>query len=251
MYDFQKASMWKRVSAALCDLVALGIVAVGLALLFSTLLGYDGRTARLEEISEAYESEYGVDFDITESDYEKLTEGEKAQFKLARDKFSADPEANYVYGVIVSLTFAILTLSILLASVLLEFVVPLLFGNGQTLGKKVFGVAVMREDCVRLSPLLLFTRALLGKYTVETMIPVLIILMMYWGIMGFLGTIILLCLLGFQLVLFFNTREHRAIHDKLSHTVVVDFASQMIFDSTEAMLAYKQRIHEAEAARGD
>ena len=243
MYDLQKPSMWKRVSAALCDIIALGIVVVGLALLFSALLGYDGHAERLEQISEKYEAEYSVDFDIPEADYEKLTEDEKGQYKLAMDAFSKDNDANYTYNLLVNLTFAIITFSILVAFILLEFLVPLFFGNGQTLGKKVFGVAVMREDSVKLTPMLLFTRAILGKYTVETMIPVLIILMIYWGMIGFLGTILLIGILILQIVLIASSRERKLLHDMLSHTVTVDYSSQMIFESSEARLAYKQRIH--------
>ena len=243
VYDLQKAGMWKRISAALCDLIALGIVVVGLALLLSAILGYDGHASELEDISESYETEYNVDFDISESDYEKLSEDEKAQYKLAMDAFSKDGDANYIYNLLVNLTFVMITLSILVAFLLLELLVPLLFGNGQTLGKKVFGVAVMREDGVKLAPMLLFTRAILGKYTVETMIPVFVVLMIYWGMIGILGTLLVLGLLILQMVLPALTRERRALHDILAHTVAVDYASQMIFDSPEAMLEYKQRIH--------
>ena len=243
MYDLQKASMWKRISAALCDFIALGTVVVGMLLLLSALLGYDGHAARLEEISESYEAELGVDFDLAESDYEKLTDAEKEKYKLAIDAFSKDPDANYVYNLLVNLTFVMVTFSILIAFILLELIVPLLFGNGQTLGKKVFGVAVMREDGVKLAPMLLFVRAILGKYTVETMIPTLIIIMIYWDMIGILGTILLLGILALQLIMLSAGNTRQVLHDRLSHTVVVDYASQMIFDSPEAMLAYKQRIH--------
>ena len=56
IYDLQKASMWKRISAALCDLIALVIVIVGLLLLLSAVLGYDGRAARLGHAFECYVS---------------------------------------------------------------------------------------------------------------------------------------------------------------------------------------------------
>lgn len=250
MYDLQKAGMWKRISAALCDFIALGTAVVGLALLLSLVLGYDGHSARLESISEAYETEYNVDFDISESDYEALGEEDKARYQQAMDAFSKDADANYTYNVLVNLTFVIIIFSILVASVLLEFIVPLLFGNGQTLGKKVFGVAVMREDGVKLAPMILFIRAILGKYTVETMVPVLIILMIYWGAMDILGTVLVLGLLILQLVLLATSPERKVLHDRLAHTVTVDYASQMIFDSPEAMLAYKQRIH-AEQVEAD
>lgn len=243
MYDFQKANMWKRISAALCDLIALAIVVVGIALLLSTVFGYDGYATRFEEISRSYAAEYNVDLDISASEYEALGDEEKAQYEAADKAFAADNEANYVYGMIVNLTLIIITFSVLIAYLLLEFLVPLLFGNGQTIGKKVFGVAVMRVDGVKISPLLLFARTVLGKYTVETMIPVFVIIMIYLGLMGIIGTVIVLGLLVLQLALLITTKERTPLHDKLAHTVCVDFASQMIFDTPEALLEYKKRIH--------
>ena len=43
IYDLQKASMWKRISAFLCDLIVFCIVAVGVAFLLSTILGIDAQ----------------------------------------------------------------------------------------------------------------------------------------------------------------------------------------------------------------
>ena len=248
MYDFQKANMWKRISAALCDLIVLGIAAVGLALLLSTALGYDGYTARLEAVSNSYETEYNVDFDISASDYEALTEEQKALYQRAMDAFSADSEANYVYTMIVNYTFMIITFSILIAFLLFEFFVPLLFGNGQTLGKKVFGVAVMRADCVKISPVILFARTVLGKCTVETLLPAYVLVMIYLNLLGIVGTSVLLALLIVQLVLLATTKARTPLHDKLAHTVTVDYASQMIFDSPEALMEYKQKLHAEKVA---
>ena len=244
MYDLQKASMWRRISAALCDLVAVSIVAVGFAVLISTLLGYDARVARLEEISEAYETEYGVDFDISNEDYSKLSEGEQETYGQAMDAFSRDVEANQIYSLLINFTFATISISILIAFLLLQLLVPLLFRNGQTLGKKIFGVAVMRDDGVKLEPMLLFVREILGRYTLETMLPVLLVLMIYFGAIGIVGTITIAGMLILQLVLLCSTSKRQVLHDKIAHTVTVEYDSQKIFDSVEDMLAYKKRIHE-------
>ena len=243
MYDLQKASMWKRISAALCDLILMAVAAAGFAILFSALLGYDAHAAQLDVIGKEYQAEYNVDFKISQEDYNKLTDAEKDNYKAAIEAFSKDAEANQIYGVVVNLSFLIITFGILLAFILLELVVPLILRNGQTVGKKIFGVGVMREDGIRITPIVLFTRAILGKYTVETMIPVLLILMIYWEMIGILGTIAVFGMLILQIVLLATTRERAVIHDKLAHTVAVDFASQMIFDTPEELIAYKQRIH--------
>ena len=127
---------------------------------------------------------------------------------------------------------------------------PLLFKNGQTLGKKAFGLAVMRSDAVRLSPLLLLVRTLLGKYTLELMVPVLVIFLFFFGGIGILGPGILCGLALVQVLLLAFTQNHTPLHDLIAHTVVVDYASQMIFDSPEALLRAKEEYH-ASLARSE
>ena len=240
MYDFQKANMWKRISAALCDFILLAIVVVGIALLLSAVLGYDNYVTQFNDFKAAYEEEYDIDL---QADYDSLSDEEKARVDAADKAFASDADVNYVYGMVVNLTFIIVIFSILIGYVLVEFVIPLIFKNGQTLGKKIFGVAVMREDGVRLSPTLLFVRTVLGKYTVEAMIPVLIIIMVSLGVMGIIGTVVVIAMLIAQIVLLIATKARTPLHDKLAHTVTVDYASQMIFDTPEDMIAYKKRIH--------
>ena len=244
IYDLQKANIWKRISAALFDLILIGIVIVGAAFALSSILDYDSYTQRMEGNYLTYEQLYHVDFEISSEDYQKLTEGEKQAYEQALQALSADEDFNYVYSMLINLTLLITTFGILLGFLLLEFLVPLLFGNGQTLGKKVFGVGVMRIDGVKLTPLQLFVRTVLGKYTVETMIPAMLLIMVYFNFVGYMAAGAILLLLLLQLALVLGTRTHTAIHDKLAGTVAVDMASQMIFDTPEALLAYKKKLHE-------
>ena len=181
--------------------------------------------------------------DISQEEYDALSEEDRARYDAADKAFTEDSDANYVYGMIVSFTIIIVVFSILIGYLLLEFLVPLLFKNGQTLGKKVFGVAVMREDGVKISPVILFARTVLGKFTLETMVPVFIIAMIALGLMGIVGTIVLAGLLILQIVLIAVRKGRTPLHDVLAHTVCVDMASQMIFDSPEALIEYKKRIH--------
>lgn len=249
MYDLQKANMWKRMSAALFDVIILGIVIVGVSLLLSMLFGYTTHTERLDALTAAYETEYGLNFDITAEEYAALTEEEKAVYAAADEAYGKDPEVVSTYGMIISLSLLIVTFAVLAGYLIAELLVPLLLGNGQTLGKKIFGVGVMREDGVKITPLLLVVRTVLGKYTVGTMIPVYILIMIYFGMMGIFGTVVVAALCLVQGILFFGTKAHTPLHDKLAHTVTVDIASQMIFDSPEALLEYKKRIHAEEVSR--
>lgn len=246
--ELQKANMWKRISAYLLDVILLSMLAVGLAFLLSLILGYDAQMAKLEAVYDRYESEYGMVFDLTMEEYEALDETERANYDAALEAFAADGEAEYLYSMLINLTLIMITFGILLAYLLLELLVPLLLGNGQTAGKKVFGIGVMRTDGVKLPPLLLFIRTVLGKYTVETMIPVMLILMIFFGVMDIGGTAVIALLALVQVVLLAATRGRTPIHDLLSQTVTVDLASQMIFESASARAAWLA-AQQAEAAK--
>ena len=58
-----------------------------------------------------------------------------------------------------------------------------------------------------------------------------------------MGPVIILLILVMNLGMIIATRTRSPIHDMLANTVAIDFASQMIFDTPEALLEYKQRIH--------
>lgn len=249
IYDLQKANIWKRISAYLCDMILLGIAVVGMAFLLSAVLGYDTYTERMDASYADYEARFGVSFDIGAEEFEALSESEQALYNEAYAALSADEEFYKNYSVAISLTVIILTFSILLAYLLLEFLVPLLLKNGQTLGKRVFGIGVMRTDGVKLTAPFLFIRSILGKYTVETMVPVMIVVMIMIGALGIFGTVILAALTVAQFALLFGTQTRAQIHDKLAGTVVIDMASQMIFDSPEALMAYKNKLHAEKAEK--
>ena len=143
----------------------------------------------------------------------------------------------------------ITTVSVLVSMLCLAFAVPLAFGNGQTLGKKIFGLGVMRTDFVRLPAVQLLIRTLLGTFAVETMIPIYILLMLILGMMDVTGTVILGALLLAQCIILAVTRTNSLLHDLLAGTVVVELASQKIFGSTDELIEYQKKVHAEQAAR--
>lgn len=245
--DIQRASMWKRISAFLFDAIMVVILAVAFASLLSFAFGYDGFNAELESHYDRYEKEYGVKFDIGSADYLAMTKEEQDTYNAAYEALIADERVIYVYNMVVNLTLLITTLGILLAMLVLEFIVPCLFGDGRTMGKRIFGLCLMRTDGVRVNKLQLFVRMLLGKFTIETMIPVYILIMVFFNSIGLLGSVILLGILILQVVLVAATRNRADVHDLLAGTVVVDAASQKIFGSREEQMEYINR-KQAEAA---
>lgn len=247
--DLQKANMWKRIAAWILDTILVAVLAVGFGVVLSGLLNYDGHNANLQAGYDRYETRYGVVFDISVEEYESKTEAEKAAYDEAYQALIADEQVLYSYNMVINLSLLITTLGILLGVLAMEFVIPLILKNGQTVGKKAFGLGLVRPDGVRITTMQLFIRALLGKYTVETMIPVYILLMFLWGTMDMTGTVVLFALGVAQLLCLGITRDNAAIHDKLAGTVVVDISSQKVFDSTEALIEYTKRIHAERAQR--
>ena len=249
VYDLQKAGLWKRIAAWLFDGILVMILAVGVAALLSGALGYDRHSNAVNDAYSRYETEYGVTFDVTQEEYLSWPEAERQRYDEAYEALLADEEAMYSYNMVVNLTMLVASLSILAAVVILELVVPLLLKNGQTVGKKIFSLCVVRTDCVKVNGLQMFARTILGKFAIETMIPVYMLLMLFWGITDLTGTVILLALLLAQIIILIVTRRNAAIHDLLAGTAVADYSGQMIFSSGEELIEYQKKIHAERAAR--
>lgn len=248
MVDLQKAGIWKRFAAWMFDAILTGMLAVGFGFLLSALLGYNGYSEALDQTYARYEAEYGITFEISQSEYQAMSEAQRQNYDTAYQALIADQDAMYTYNMILHLTLLITTLGILLGILVWEFFVPLLLGNGQTLGKKIFSLCLMRNDGVKVNNMQLFVRALLGKFTIETMIPVYILMMIFWNSMGLWGTLILLGLLVGQVVSLAVTRTNSALHDLLAGTVVVD-SSQKIFPTAEALIEFQKKVAAERAAR--
>ena len=251
IYDMQRASFLKRVPAWLLDIILLVTLATGMIAGLAYILDMDGHNEKLDAIYAGYEEQYGISFDSTEADFAAMTEDELAVYEAAAEALSKDTEAQKTFELVMSLTLVTLSGGILGAFLLLEFLVPLWLKNGQTLGKKVFGVALMRKDGVKVTPFMMFARTILGKYTLETMIPVLLLVMMFFGFLGMEGLLVFGLILLLQIIIPLVTRNKTGIHDILACTVAVDLSSQMIFDSPEEQLEHHKKIHGENASQAD
>lgn len=248
IYDLQRASMWKRISAWLLDAILLCIIATLMAFLLSTALNYDSYSARLDARYAYYEQEYGVTRELTQAQVDAMSPEQLAKLEAASNALAEDEEALFAYSMMIQLMIVITSGSILLAYIVLDFTVPMILGNGQTVGKKVFGIGVMRQNGVRVNGVCMFIRTLLGKFAIETMIPVIMALMLFFGSVGVVGWLIVGVIVIVEIALLAATKERCTIHDKLANTVAVDIASQMIFNTPEDLLAYKQKVAAEKAA---
>ena len=222
--DLQKASLSKRIAAGILDAMLLCVLAVGFMSLLFNLLGYNDHSAALKQHYERYETQYGISFDISEAEYKELPEDQQKNFDAAYQALINDDDVLYTYNLLINLTLLITTFGILLA---------------------------MRTDGVQITPLQLFIRTVLGKFTVETMIPVYIIIMVLFNSIGIFGTGVLLILLLAQAVSMIVTRTNSMLHDLIGGTVAVDIASQKIFRSTDDLIDYQKKIAAERATRQD
>lgn len=245
-HALQKASLGKRIAAGILDGILICILATGFAFLLSVLLGYDGYYQTLTDGYSRYETQYGVSFDIPR---EELSDADREKWDAAYKALSQDEEVIQAYNVVLNLTLVIASVAILLSVLAWEFAVPLLLHNGQTVGKKVFSLGLVRVDGVQVTNLQLMVRALLGKFTLEIMIPVFVILMVFWGISGLIGPIVLLALLVAQAICLCVSKTNALLHDQMAGTAVVDISSQRIFRSTEDLIAYQKQVAAERAAR--
>ena len=248
MLDLQKASTNKRISAFLFDLIIFFIFVIGVGCIVNPIIGFDTKVYELEAVYNKYCDEYGIDPELTQEEYDKMTKEEQdaynAAVKLANEALNKDEEAVGLFTACIVLGLSMITISTLVSYLALEFAIPLLLGNGQTLGKKIFGVALMRADGVRIAPLQVFVRAILGKFTLETMIPILLIGMLVTNIIGSLGLVLLVAIAGLEAFVYWKSQNGSLIHDIIAVTVCVDLQSQLIFETEEDLIEYKKQMAE-------
>lgn len=249
--SLQKAGIWKRFAAWLLDAILVCVLSVGVAFLLSLLLGFDGKVEKLTAEYERYEKEWGITFNISEEEYSKLTDEQKDNYAKASEALNNDTEVILLYNEVMNIALLIISISLLFSIMILEFLVPLLLKNGKTVGKLLFSICLCRPDHVKVSVFQLFVRALLGKYTLETMLPIYIAMLTLFGALGSIGSLVLIVFFGVQLVIFFATRNYTFIHDLIAATVCVDYSAQKIFDSPEALLEYQKAIHRESAQNSD
>ena len=259
IYDLQKANSLKRFMAFLLDLIILIIFVTGFMWIVSSITNYDSYSdAMSNEIAKIEESfgisdivkQYDVDLDkfstMSEEEKNKLPQDVVIALEDCIKSINSNPKISEAYIMMMNLTLLMVSVSFLLSFVILELIVPAIFKNGQTIGKKIFSLAVMRIDGVKVTPLIMFVRSILGKYTVETMIPLIIILMAFYGVANIVMLMVIPLILLFELILIIATKTNSMIHDILSSTVLVDLQSQMIFDSVEAKNEYRLHLHNEE-----
>ena len=241
IYDFQKASLLKRISAFLLDFVLITIIATFVAFIISLITHYTDLLSEFKGYYTHYEQLYGVTL-TDEALYNTYNDAQKETYKQAIAAMNADPDVLRCWGLVSTLPVVMVSAGLLVSTLVVEFVMPIIFKNGQTIGKKVFKLGVINTNGVKCTNFQLFTRALLGKCTVELMLPGIIIVMMLLQTMGIVGPIVLFGLMIMQAIIFLSNLNRPFFHDLIAKTAVCDLSTQKVFDSYDEMVAFKAQI---------
>lgn len=278
MFELKKIGFVKRASALLLDAILLAVLSTGFIFVISLICNFSVEEAKVRdyysqwdefrheyvpEVAEHYgfkyeESEDGIDYTITKyndntGSYEKSSlndvlaalsddETKTERMEEAFAAYSKLPPPKKIYAqseYVSSLLFTMISVGVLLAYLILEFVLPIIFKNGQTVGKKVFSICLVRPNCVKITTVSLFARTVVGKYAIETMFPILLVFLFLFGGIGLLAIILFAAITLLNVIVFFASKNKTPIHDILASTVAVDKNLQMIFGSEEELAEKK------------
>lgn len=213
--------MFRRFGAFIVDLCLVIVVTVLIALPLRGISGYATTSDSMNAIFDRIASKHGVDINMTNQQYNALPDEEKLAVDAALLEISEDEEAAELYTKTVRLLMIVVFSSLLVSVVLLELVLPLVFKNGQTIGKKLMRLKVERRDETPLNFVTMLLRSITGKFFIDYALPVFFFLSFVYANAGRTPLTGLLMLELGQIVCIVATKERRAIHDVIAGTRVV------------------------------
>ena len=111
-----------------------------------------------------------------------------------------------------------------------EFILPLIFKNGQTLGMKCFHIGLISKSNVRVKVVQLFARCVIGKIAVLGVVPLLALLYTFLSSAGgLLGTIIMLIIYGVHIAMLLGNPNKAGIQDIIASVYPVDLNQTIIY----------------------
>jgi uncharacterized RDD family membrane protein YckC len=136
--------------------------------------------------------------------------------------FYDDPEAKEISTRKFIFDFVQVSVGLLLAELVVLMLMPLLLKNGQTLGKKLMRLGLVDNQGLKVKPINVVMRFLIGWFVFETALS--LIMTMFVGLPLFILISALMALL---------TRNKRALHDIIGSTIVVNLDKMILFETTE------------------
>ena len=226
MLEIKKAGLVKRGIAALVDLILIAALCIGVGFVVSPMTNYDEKIQEYEELIDEYTEKYGIDTELTQEQFDKMTKEEQDAYNMRVEEANAalneDEYALELYYDIIVLSLFNVTVYILVAYLVLGFVVPLLFGNGQTIGKKLFGIGSVSFSGNRINIIQLLVNSGIKGVSLWLVPAMYCFAFMDLGVsfVHLRYAIALLCLIN--IICFLATKNRLWLHNVISGTVCAD-----------------------------
>lgn len=230
IFSPKKASTIKRLGAYLIDAILFITLFAGMVLLVSYIVGYQNNYSLLE----SKYIEHGV-YILKNNTYTFCDETTDL-CKQAWIDFNNDKDACYYYDHSTSLTTLIITISAFISYGILEFVMPMIFKNGQTIGMKCFKIGLIDKQGIRVKNIQIFIRFLFGKFLVSRILPVYGFIFMVFNLTGGLyGFVLAVGILLCDLAMMIFSKTKSGIANAISSTYAVDLEETYIFNTIEEL----------------
>lgn len=221
------ASLKKRMAVAALDLVLALLLTALLACAFGALFGYARTVAQIDRVTTDFEIANRINLSITEEVYQSLPEAERTRYDLMIDALRHDPAMIDAYTDLVGATVGIAALSFLVAYLALEILIPLCNKHRATVGGLLLGMTLAQADLSPVRTSTLLGRVLIGKYLMETLLPVIVLIITALEVIpGLAGILILLVFAAVQIWAVAATAQHVPVHGLISGTVTANAAKQ-------------------------
>ena len=124
--------------------------------------------------------------------------------------------------------------SILISGILVYIVMPLILKNGQTVGKKVFGLGLANSDGYKFS-----NNRLLMRFIPYAVVDISLFFMILVNLYVVMLIVLIVFLVSFALAM--SSPKRMSLHDLTARTIVVDLKSSVLFSSVKEEEEYVLR----------
>lgn len=230
IYTPRNASIVKRAAAFLLDVILLAIVFVGILLLFSYLFNYDSINNALNKLY----IDYGVMIPVDATEDFEFCDITQQSCIDAATALENDPVFKELF--VQRQRFLIFgpVLSILISLIIFDLIMPLIFKNGQSIGKKLFAIGYVSKNEIKIKPIQLFIKFLFGDFIINSIMTFIGVYYILWG-NGYAGLFLIFAVLVGNLACFALTKSKIFLADALANMFTIDMNEQMLFDTIEEL----------------
>ena len=164
MYEVYNGKMFSRIAALIVDLIIVLCIFVTIDILITKNVAnnvwqYDDKVSQYEN----YQIDYGIAYKDAEGNLIYVDDVENSTLEA----FKSDESVWALAQDITTLQIIQISFDLFVSEILVFFVLPLIFKNGQTLGKKLMRLGLVNSKGLKVANWAVFARFIIGIYAVE------------------------------------------------------------------------------------